>query len=91
MIVDVMCPTKSFFLMIRKLKKIEGTLRTVNLLSRIIHFDIQGVVVGKVDKFHHHWPMYLLNFTTTPQFSVYFYEMHFALALDNFILTKADI
>ena len=77
--------------MIKKLEKTEGILRTWNLLLRIIHFDIYGVVVGKVDKFHYHWPMYLLNFTTTPQFSVYFYEIHFALALDNFILTRADI
>ena len=77
--------------MIWKLENCEWTLRTVNLLSRIFHFHIQGMVVGKVDKFCHLWPMYLLNSTISPYFCIYMYEMHFLIALDNFILTRASI
>ena len=77
--------------MIWKLENCEWTLRTVNLLSRIFHFHIQGMVVGKVDKFCHLWPMCLLNSTISPCFCIYMYEMHFLIALDNFILTRASI
>ena len=61
----------------------------MNLLSRFINFDIQGVAVEKVDKFHHYWQMYLLNLTISPYVYVYVYEIHFLIASDNFILTRA--
>ena len=47
-VVDVMTPPKSFILTIWKLEKHQWTLRTANLLSRIIHFDKEVVVVGKI-------------------------------------------
>ena len=34
-------------------------------------------MVEKFDKFHHHWQMYLLNFTVSPYFCVYVHEIHF--------------
>ena len=58
----------------------------------IAHYSfwfIQGAVVEKFDKFHHHWQMYLLNFTVSPYFCVYVHEIHFLIASDDFILTRA--
>ena len=54
----------------------EVWMNTENSLSRIIQIDMQGVVVAKFDRFHHHWPMHLLNYTISPNFCVYLYEMH---------------